>query len=67
MFLSTRSHIRAILSWCITFRANIEVWTLTSFNTVAEAQQSELSTLFLEGGRKEKDLNLLGILVGGTI
>lgn len=47
--------------------SNIEVWTLTPHDNVADAQQSELSTLFLEGGRKERDLNVLGILVGGTI
>mmetsp|Transcript_10198 Transcript_10198/g.28078 ORF Transcript_10198/g.28078 Transcript_10198/m.28078 type:complete len:829 (+) Transcript_10198:263-2749(+) len=47
--------------------ANIEVWTLTPHDNVSEAQQSELSTLFLEGGKQEKDLNLLDILVGGAI
>lgn len=47
--------------------ANLEVWTLTPHTTINEAQRSEFATLFLEGGREEKDLNLLGILVGGTI
>jgi hypothetical protein len=49
--------------------ANIEVWTFTPHATVEEAVQSELSTLFLEGGRNanDKKLNLLGILAGGPI
>jgi len=47
--------------------SNIEVWTLTPHETVAEAERSELSTLFLEGRGSEKSLNILNILVGGTI
>ena len=49
--------------------ANIEVWTLTSHDTVAAAEQSELSTLFLQGGREAhaKNLNFMNILVGGPI
>lgn len=47
--------------------ANIEVWTLTPHTTINDAQRSEFATLFLEGGRDEKDLDLLGILVGGSI
>jgi hypothetical protein len=49
--------------------ANIEVWTLTPHAAVEEAEQSELSTLFLESGRSSNDkkLNVLGILVGGPI
>ena len=47
--------------------SNIEIWTLTTHDNVNEAQQSELSTMFLEGGRTGDNLNLLGILVGGPI
>ena len=47
--------------------ANIEVWTLTLHGTVAEAEQSELSTLFLDGGRDGKCLNLMNIISGGLI
>ncbi|KAL7556744.1 hypothetical protein ACA910_008081 [Epithemia clementina (nom. ined.)] len=47
--------------------SNIEIWTLTPHDNVDEAQQSELSTMFLEGGREGDNLNLLGILVGGPI
>lgn len=47
--------------------ANIEVWTLTPHTTINDAQRSEFATLFLEGGREEKDLDLFGILVGGSI
>ena len=46
---------------------NVEVWTLTPHDTVEQAQDSELSSLFLEGDYPKKDLNLLGILVGGSI
>jgi hypothetical protein len=46
--------------------SNIEVWTLTSHTTVAEAEKSELSTMFLEGGQKKK-LGLIDIIVGGTV
>lgn len=46
--------------------ANIEIWTLTSCATIEEAEQSELSALFLEGGRDE-DMNVLGIMTGGAI
>ena len=45
--------------------ANLEVWTLTPHTTVEEAEKSELSTMFLEGGRAEKSLNFMNILVGG--
>ena len=48
--------------------ANIEVWTLTPHTTVADAEQSELSNLFLDGGRDSAHrLNFLNILVGGPI
>eukprot|EP00977_Amphora_coffeiformis_P001984 scaffold375_cov157-Amphora_coffeaeformis.AAC.4 len=47
--------------------ANMEIWTLTPHATINEAQRSEFASLFLEGNREEKDLNLLGILVGGSI
>jgi TLD len=48
--------------------SNIEVWTLTSHDTVAEAEQSELSNLFLDGGRDNAHrLNFMNILVGGPI
>lgn len=48
--------------------ANIEVWTLTPHDTVAEAEQSELSNLFLDGGRDSTHrLNFMNILVGGPI
>ena len=47
--------------------SNLEVWTLTPHETVAEAEQSELSMLFLTGGRSVKNLNLMDILVGGPI
>jgi TLD len=47
--------------------ANIEVWTLTQHDTVAAADQSELSNLFLDGGRDSKRLNFMNILVGGPI
>ena len=47
--------------------ANLEVWTLTPHLTINEAQRSEFASLFLEGAREEKDLNLIGILTGGTI
>ena len=49
--------------------SNIEVWTLTAHQTVAEAEQSELSTLFLTDSRDGKDdnLNIMKILVGGPI
>ena len=47
--------------------SNIEVWTLTPHDNVGEAQQSELSTMFLEGGRQGDNLDVLGILVGGVI
>ena len=47
--------------------ANLEVWTLTPRSTINEAQRSEFASLFLEGAREEKDLNLIGILTGGTI
>jgi len=49
---------------------NLEVWTLTPHPTVEDAEQSELSTLFLEGGLgpgNEKSLNIMNILVGGPI
>jgi TLD len=48
--------------------ANIEVWTLTPHTTVADAEQSELSNLFLDGGRDSAHrLNFMNILVGGPI
>ena len=48
--------------------ANIEVWTLTPHSTVADAEQSELSNLFLDGGRDSAHrLNFMNILVGGPI
>jgi TLD len=48
--------------------ANIEVWTLTPHVTVADAEQSELSNLFLDGGRDSAHrLNFMNILVGGPI
>lgn len=44
--------------------SNIEVWTLTAHDTVAEAEQSELSSLFLDGGRDNAHrLNFMSILV----
>jgi hypothetical protein len=47
--------------------ANIEVWTLTPHDSVADAEQSELSTLFLEGGRDGRKLSFMNILSGGPI
>ena len=48
--------------------ANVEVWTLTPHTTVADAEQSELSNLFLDGGRDSAHrLNFMNILVGGPI
>ena len=48
--------------------SNVEVWTLTTHDTVAEAEQSELSNLFLDGGRDSSHrLNFMNILVGGPI
>jgi len=48
--------------------SNIEVWTLTPHDTVEEAEQSELSNLFLDGGRDSSHrLNFMNILVGGPI
>jgi hypothetical protein len=47
--------------------ANLEVWTLTPHATVDAAEQSELSNLFLDGGRASKNLNFLNILVGQPI
>jgi TLD len=48
--------------------ANVEVWTLTPHMTVADAEQSELSNLFLDGGRDSAHrLNFMNILVGGPI
>ena len=47
--------------------SNIEIWTLTPHPTINQAQRSEFASLFLESRRDEKDLNLLGILTGGTI
>jgi hypothetical protein len=47
--------------------ANLECWTLTPHSTINEAQRSEFASLFLENRRGEKDLNLLGILTGGSI
>ena len=47
--------------------ANMEIWTLTPHATINEAQRSEFASFFLEANREEKDLNLLGILVGGSI
>lgn len=43
--------------------ANIEVWTLTPFNTEAEAEQAELSSFFLQD--EARPLNVLNILVNG--
>jgi hypothetical protein len=43
--------------------ANIEVWTLTPFDTEAEAEQAELSSFFLQD--EERPLNFLNILVNG--
>jgi hypothetical protein len=44
--------------------SNIEVWTLTPYDTVAEAEQSELSNLFLDGGRDSSHrLNFMNILL----
>jgi hypothetical protein len=45
--------------------SNIELWTLTPHASIEAAERAELSTLFLDGGRK--NLNLLDIIVGGTI
>jgi len=45
----------------------MEIWTLTPHATINEAQRSEFASFFLEANREEKDLNLLGILVGGSI
>jgi hypothetical protein len=47
--------------------ANLECWTLTPHRTITEAQRSEFASLFLEKRRGEKDLNLLGILTGGSL
>jgi hypothetical protein len=48
--------------------SNLEVWTLTPHQTVHDAEQSELSTLFLDGNRDGRhNLNVLRILVGGPI
>lgn len=48
--------------------SNLEVWTLTPHDSVKDAEQSELSMLFLEGGRAgTENLNVMRILVGGPI
>ena len=47
--------------------SNIEVWTLTPHQTMSEAEQYELSTMFLQGARDDKKLNLMNILVGQPI
>jgi hypothetical protein len=48
--------------------SNVEVWTLTPHVTVAEAEQSEMATFFLDGARDGTDsLNIMSILVGGPI
>jgi hypothetical protein len=48
--------------------SNLEVWTLTPHQTVHDAEQSELSTLFLDGSRDgSHNLNIMRILVGGPI
>ncbi|GKY99751.1 hypothetical protein MPSEU_000929000 [Mayamaea pseudoterrestris] len=47
--------------------SNIEVWTLTPHVTVQDAERAELSTMFLTGERHEKNLNLMDIIVGGSI
>lgn len=47
--------------------SNIEVWTVTPHTTVQAAEQTELSNLFLDGGREEQRLNFMNILVGGPI
>jgi hypothetical protein len=43
--------------------ANIEVWTLTPFETESEAEQAELASFFLQD--EQRPLNLLSILVHG--
>jgi len=46
--------------------ANLEVWTLTPHDTVASAEQEELSRFFQQCQTEEnKKLNLYSILVGG--
>ena len=48
--------------------SNLEVWTLTPHQSVEDAEQSELSALFLDGARDGSDkLNIMKILVGGPI
>ena len=46
--------------------SNVELWTLTPHDTVAAAEQSELSSLFLERSDPAR-LNVYTILVGGPI
>lgn len=46
--------------------SNVELWTLTPHSTVTEAEQSELSSLFLERTDPSR-LNVYTILVGGPI
>ena len=44
--------------------SNLECWTLTPHDTVAAAEQSELSNLFLDGGRDGgRRLNFMNILL----
>ena len=46
---------------------NIEVWAMTPHTSVEASVRSEMNMLFLEEGRNaEKNLNLLGILIGGA-
>lgn len=46
--------------------ANLEVWTLTPYDNVKDAEEAELTTFFQRDNRgQEKSLNVFNILVGG--
>ena len=46
--------------------ANVELWSLTPHDTVEEADQAEMKSLFEENRHSNNNLNIIDILVGGT-
>jgi hypothetical protein len=46
--------------------ANVELWSLTPHDTVEEADQDEMKSLFEENRHTNNNLNIIDILVGGT-
>lgn len=47
--------------------ANLEVWTLTPHDNLTDAEQTEMTNLFLDKRRDKTNLNIFNILVGGSM